>query len=353
VQVVAIDPIDDCRWDEFITSHPDSTIFHHSAWARVLRDRYGEGLTYRAVVDERGRIVAVAPFVLIRSRLTGKRLSSLPGSEYCFPLAARADALQQLVASTVGEIDMGQASYLEIRGWRGDVDPGDLGLVEDPYYLGHVGALQDDPEALKAELVGRSKQLRRSLKKAEQSGLTVREANGQHDLRRFHNLTVVTRRRLRLLPWPLAFLDSIWRHVVEAGYGFLLLAEKDGHLAAGSLYFCFGDTVLLKFNASDRRYTSCRPNHLVTWHAMERGCVEGYQRFDLGTCDPENQGLAAFKRYWATQETVLPYYYYPSTVVARSSLPHSLRYRAYTTFSGWAPEIALRLSARLLYRHMG
>ena len=37
--------LDDRRWREFVESRPDSTIFHHPMWAKLLADCYG----YRAM----------------------------------------------------------------------------------------------------------------------------------------------------------------------------------------------------------------------------------------------------------------------------------------------------------------
>jgi hypothetical protein len=36
--------------------HPAGTIFHHSAWARVLQDRYGASPTYYAKENGNGEI---------------------------------------------------------------------------------------------------------------------------------------------------------------------------------------------------------------------------------------------------------------------------------------------------------
>src|SRR5437762_14379830 len=51
--------LDDRRWREFVESRPDSTIFHHPMWAKLLADCYG----YRAmaVVLEAGGAGAARP----------------------------------------------------------------------------------------------------------------------------------------------------------------------------------------------------------------------------------------------------------------------------------------------------
>ena len=152
MSITTIDPIVDNRWDDFITRHPASNIFHHSAWARVLQDRYKCRPTYYVLENERREILAAAPFFRIQSPLTGRRLACLPCSEYCYPLTYTRDDASRLLAAAKEEVHSGRVSYLEIRGWRDLVAPEELGLKENPYYLTHVASLDDDPERLRAQL---------------------------------------------------------------------------------------------------------------------------------------------------------------------------------------------------------
>ena len=350
MRATTIDPISDNRWDDFVMRHPESTIFHHSAWAQVLRDRYRCSPTYYVLENERGEISAAAPFFQIQSPLTGKRLACLPCSEYCFPLAYSDEDVRQLLIAAKEEVYSGRVSYLEIRGWRDLAAPEELGLKEHPSLLAHVVGLDNDADRLRSRFDHRA---RRGLKRAEKSQLTVRVAEGEDDVKEFHRLTTATRRRLNLLPWPYRFFQSIYRHIIVPGHGFLLLAELDGKVIAGTMYFLFKDTILYKFNASDKNYSQYRPNYLLIWNAMERACQEGYRRFDFGVSNPENQGLITFKRHWGTEEMVLPYYYYPA-IHGLSSLTNTrLTRRAQTAVIKLMPEFAAKLVCEALYRHLG
>ncbi len=351
--VKVIDPISDKRWDDFINEHPRSTIFHSSAWAQVLGDRYKHDPTYYILENAHGEILAAAPFFHIQTPLKGRRLTCLPCSEYCFPLAYNDEGVGRLLSAAKAEVQSGRASYLEIRGWGALIDPEKLDLKEYPYYVTHVTGLDDDPERLRAKLDRGDYHLKRNLKLAEKSGVTVREAQNEDDLKKFYRLTVITRMRLKFLPWPYRFFQVIHRHIVMPGHGFLLLAELNDKLIAGSMYFRFRDTVTLKFNASDKKYSQFRPNYLLTWKAMEDACKNGYKNFDFGISNYDNLGLVAFKRQWGSEETTFPYYYYLATR-GISSLPQTtLQYRrAHTTVNRWTPEFALKLMARVLYRHL-
>jgi FemAB family. len=354
VRVTTINPLEDSRWDDFVMGHPESTIFHHSDWARVLRDRYESSPTYYVIEGVHGEIVAAAPFVFIPSSLAGRRLVCLPCSEYGFPLVHSSEAIVQLIAAAKEEVKSGRVSFLEIRGWGSLGMPSEMGFMESPTYLRHVITLDEDIERLRAKLDHQNHHLKRNLRKAEESGLIVREARNENDVRQFHRLSVKTRRRLNLLPWPYHFIQSIYQHTVAHNLGFLLLAELHGKVIAGSLYLCFKDTVLLKINASDKDYSQYRGNYLITWKAIERACQRGYKRFDFGISDPDNLGLIAFKRQWGSEELPLPYYYYSATNHIKSIAKVSPTYRRlYATANNLMPDFTAKLAARALYRHLG
>jgi CelD/BcsL family acetyltransferase involved in cellulose biosynthesis len=347
-----INPILDKRWDSFIEAHPAGTIFHHSVWAKVLRERYACEPSYFIEEDDMGKILAGIPFFRVESLLTGKRLVCLPCSEYCYPLGYSPESVSRLMDAAEKEVLSKKVSFLEVRGWIETMAPGEAGLCETPQYFRHVTNLSNEPEKLRLKLES-EKHLKRNLKRAETSRLNIREAQDEKDLREFHKLTIETRRRLCLLPWPYQFIEAIYRHVVLGGYGFLILAELDGRVVAGSMYFAFKDIVLLKFNASRKEYTEYRPNYLVTWKAMERSCKAGYRFFDFGITDSDNVGLLSFKRQWATKETPLHYYYYPAIQGVISLRQNSLAYRTYRAFNKLSPSAISGAAARVMYRHLG
>jgi hypothetical protein len=277
-------------------------------------------------------------------------LVCLPCSEYCFPLAYTREDIARLLVAPKEEVHGSRFSHMEVRGWSNLCIPEEIGMKENAYYLTHVTGLDDDPEKLMA---GLDHDARYNIRRAEKSQLTIREAQGENDLKKFHLLTTLTRRRLNLLPWPYRFFQSIYRNIVTSGHGFLLLAELEGRLIAGSMYFSFKDTVTQKFNASDKDYTQYKPNYLIIWEAIKRAHREGYRSFDLGITNPENQGLATFKRHWGADEAVFPYYYYPAISGVSSSPQTSFIYRAYTAANKRMPDFALKLAANALYRYLG
>ena len=46
VRIEKIDPRTTPEWDTFVAAHPEATVFHTTAWARVLTDTYGYKPSY-------------------------------------------------------------------------------------------------------------------------------------------------------------------------------------------------------------------------------------------------------------------------------------------------------------------
>src|SRR6478736_10413193 len=80
-----MNPLVDREWDDAISAHPDATIFHSTAWARVLVDTYGHRPCY-AQMSLNGNLLALIPIMEVKSVLTKTRGVCLPFSDYCAPL---------------------------------------------------------------------------------------------------------------------------------------------------------------------------------------------------------------------------------------------------------------------------
>ena len=84
-RLAVIDPTVDPAWDRLVASHPASTIFHSSAWMRVLCETYGHkpiGLVW----SNNGEAKALLPLLEVASILTGRRGVCLPFTDFCEPL---------------------------------------------------------------------------------------------------------------------------------------------------------------------------------------------------------------------------------------------------------------------------
>ena len=349
-KISIIDPTTDRRWDEFVASQENGTIFHTSAWARVIKEAYGYSPRYYVLENEAGQFRAAIPFYLIQSMLTGKRLVCLPFSDYCCPLGEKEADIALILNAVKKEVEAGAISHLEIRGWQNGVCPSHLSLVTRDYHTSYVLDLEPDVETLKKRF---HDSVRRGIHQAEKRGVSARLTRSEDDLDHFYRLHIATRKKLGVLPQPYAFFKALFRHVISQHLGFMLMGEWEGKVIAGVLFLTYKDTMYYKFNASDENYLQKRPNHLVIWEAMRYACANNYKHFDLGRCAPEEEGLRTFKSRWGATEVKLPYYYYPRIKGVTTLTENSLGYRVMRLVSHVMPQAVFRATGSVLYKHLG
>lgn len=349
MKIYLVDPINDTRWDEFVDSQKHATIFHTSAWARVVKDAYGYSPRYYVFEGDEGRLQAALPFYQVKSMFTGNRLVCLPFSDMCWPLGDE-NGIELLLNKIKGQIDAKLASYLEIRGWQNGMTNALQNLAVRNYHLLYILDLEPGTGVLKKNF---HDSVRRGIRQAEKRGVTVRIGHEQADLELFYKLHVGTRKKLGVLPQPRVFFKALYKHVISKQHGFIGLAESEGKVIAGVVFLTYKDTMYYKFNASDENHLQKRPNHLVTWEAIKYACANKFKFFDLGRCSPDETGLRIFKERWGTKEFSLPYYYYPEIKGITSVPEGSLRYRVVRKLLHNMPSLTFEIAGSVLYKHFG
>ena len=93
--IVCVDPTTDPLWQRLVDEHR-SDVFHSSEWLRVLADTYGFEPGAYIVLNAAGEPCAGLPFCLIED-VMGKRIATLPFSDYCDPLVSDHDECRCLL----------------------------------------------------------------------------------------------------------------------------------------------------------------------------------------------------------------------------------------------------------------
>jgi hypothetical protein len=216
-------------------------------------------------------------------------------------------------------------------------------------YLGHTLDLTRGEKVLQA---GLRDSTRRNIRKAAARGLDVRITHDLEGIREFYRLHCLTRKLHGLPPQPFSFFKKIHERVISTGQGFVVLASRGGKNIAGSVFFYFGDRVLFKYGASDRKYQDLRANNLVMWEAVKWFAERGFKTLCLGRTDMENEGLRQFKNGWGAGENQIQYFKYDlrqdAFIAARPKGKP-----AYTSLFRATPIPVLNVIGSLVYRHIG
>jgi CelD/BcsL family acetyltransferase involved in cellulose biosynthesis len=299
VSVIVEVGLDDPRWRDLVASHPAAVPFHHPGWAALLRDCYGFRSFAAITATGDGSASAGLPVMEVRSPSRRLRWVSLPFADYS-PLlcdsAADRDALLEWLRARATEA--GVAS-VEVRGPVGTAAAStQAGVV-------HELVLQPDPEVVLREA---HRSTRRNVRLSQQRGVTVRRAESEDDVARtYYDLHLRTRRRLGVAAQSRTFFRLLWKHLVQPGLGFVLLAETGRKTVAGAVYLRWNGHLTYKFGASDASSWDLRPNHALMWEAIRWGCDNGYRVLNFGRSALKDTGLRTFKEGWGADEQPLTY----------------------------------------------
>ncbi|HET7034691.1 MAG TPA: GNAT family N-acetyltransferase [Thermomicrobiaceae bacterium] len=300
---VRVDPTTDPVWQRLLQRHP-AGLFHSPEWLRVLPATYGLAVESLVLLDDSGEPEAGLPYCVL-SDPRGERVASLPFSDYCDPLVSTSEQWQALAD---GLLALGLPVSLRCLHNAVPLDDARFPLIKRAHWHG-----LDLDRSLDDLWMAIDPAARRAIRKAERSGLTVRLAQGEDDLRAFFALHLGIRKyKYGLLAQPFRFFQAIREQFVDSGRFALMLAEMDGEAVGGVLYLAWGETLYYKFSASSLSRLELRPTDLLIWEGIRHAKERGLRRIDLGLSDWDQDGLVRYKRKFASREGTISFLHHAS-----------------------------------------
>ena len=343
-KVYNIDPLRDARWSQLLERHELATLFHSTEWLDALQRTYGYRASALTTSGPGERLTNALVFCRVQSWLTGRRLVSVPFSDHCTPLIDSEEEFGWLLSGLKQERDHGKAKYLEIRPvTEGTGVAADL-VASATFCLHRLDlgpGLSDLFHALHPNCI------RRKIARAEREGVTYEEGSSEELLRKFYQLTVLTRRRQQILPQPLSWFRNLIACMGERVK--IRVASQGGRPAAGILTIRYKSTMTYKYGCSDPTFHRMGPMQLLMWQAIQDAKSSGLLEFDMGRTDWNNEGLLTYKDRWGGARSTLMYFRHPpSNPQDRTeNMPMRIAKRIVTV----APDSLLTTAGSILYRH--
>jgi peptidoglycan pentaglycine glycine transferase (the first glycine) len=300
---------DGAEWNALLSRLPQAHGMQCWEWGE-LRQQGGwlsRWVTRRLVFERDGKVVAAAAVQRRGLPAPGWGISYCPKGpilDYADGELARAvlealaeDARRQrsIVLTVEPEAEAGTAGMghaLRQAGYR----PSPAQLQSSSTVL--VDLRADDEQLMKPM----SATWRRYIRKAARDGVTVRSGTAD-DLRRFHEIYLVTAERDHFIPRPLPYLERLWRQLASAGLVELFLAEVDGRVEAGVLPFRFGRRAWYLYGGTTDLALERHAMYLLQWHTMRWARDHGCEVYDMWGApdDPADKddplaGVYYFKR---------------------------------------------------------
>jgi FemAB-related protein (PEP-CTERM system-associated) len=285
-----------------VEQHPQATIGHLRAWGAVFQSAYGHETLPLAALAE-GELVGILPQVLVRSRLFGDRLVSMPFLDYGGVLVDT-DAERDLGTDVTGALVEAAAATGRSRRARS------LGLRQfhpiataDPVTSDRVTMLLP---LSSADTVWKAlpSERRNRVRKGEKSGLTV-VWGGAELLDGFYGVFAANMRDLGSPVHSRAFFAEMVSRMPDTAR-VLQVRDAGARPVGAAVCLFFRDTIAVPWVSSRREAFALCPNFVLYWEVIRFGCAEGYRMLDLGRSF-RNAGTFEFKRQWGASPHPLPW----------------------------------------------
>jgi len=179
-----IDPTSYPDWNDVVLSAPDYSVFHSTEWANVIHSTYKYEPLYFVYKDPE-EVCALIPSMIVNSFITGKRVVSLPFSDYCAPLLINNKLVfEDLFNKILAYAKSQKFSSIEIRGGNNFFENIDS---SNCFYIHRLKLNKSDEELL----AGFNGATRRNIKKAVREGITVKVENTLESVNGFYNINCI------------------------------------------------------------------------------------------------------------------------------------------------------------------
>lgn len=285
-------------WDSFVDRADGTANYHRTGWLSVIEKTFGHKPYPLWARDGDGAVLGVLPMALMKSRLFGTFLTSLPFFNFGGIVAETPEVTAALVARAEEVVSECGAEFLELR----HIDAVAEGLPAKTHKVTMRLALDSDPEVL---WKGFKAKVRNQVRKATKSGLTA--TSGRHEL--LDDFYTVFARNMRDLGTPV-YSRKLFENVLDAfpeSTRLFAVHHPDGCVAAG-LGIWYRGVFEIPWASSIRDYNPMCPNNLLYWTLLEHACKTGCETFDFGRSTPD-KGTYRFKKQWGAQPVQLNWQY--------------------------------------------
>ena len=149
------------------------------------------------------------------------------------------------------------------------------------------------------------KRIRRSVRKAEKSGLISAEANTWEDWLKFYRLHVDHSNLRGIAPKSEEFYKIIFERFYPKNMARLFIAVDGTKLVGGLLFLQYKNIMIYHIGAFDDTYSQISPHDLIMWNGIRWGSGNNIDILDLGDTWPDPKShiysIYEFKEKWDGQ----------------------------------------------------
>ena len=284
-------------WEELIAQCADATSGHFWQWREVVGSAYGFDSFYLLAQDGRGRPIAAAPFIFVRSLLYGSELASMPYIDYggvChadwLDSAERDAADAELIGHARGLAEKVRAKRLHIRSLCRLQPPFEVSTEKVTQHLKLASTIDEQLKRLPSER-------RNRLKRVAKLNLGV-EVSDPTDPVALAQLFVTYSENMRDLGSPTHSRRFFGELVHRMRDRFSLIRVRNGdRVIAAGLAMEFRGWMTMPWTGATAEARPVYGSNALYWAGIGQGIERGCHTFDFGR-STQGSGIYDFKRQW-------------------------------------------------------
>ena len=281
------------EWDEFASRYTD-LIFYQAAWSEVLRKGLGGQPLYFCLKEGKD-IVAGLPGVLFNFKIFKLFYSSIPFGNFLGEKTLFHSLMELLEKDLerrgIDQVRISDSPFLEpycpssYRGLSAKVSLLDLrGADKERIWNSH------------------KKYIRRDVRKAEKSGVTIRLGSSAEDINLFYDLYLASMERNRAVAkYPFQWFRVLCEGGSGKSLGTIRFAVLNQTAIAGVVLVHSATTTHYFHNGSRSEFLKYCPNELLVHSSIEDAVDRRSSFFDFMGSDSDDASLLKFKEKWGSQ----------------------------------------------------
>jgi hypothetical protein len=281
------------EWDEFASRYTD-LIFYQAVWSDVLKKGLrGQPLYF--YLREGGEIVAGLPGVLLNFGIFKILYASIPygnliGEREYF------GSIMEILEDEFRKRKIDQVRVTESPFSKPQL-PGSFKSISAKCTLLDLRGFN------KEEIwEGYKKNIRRDVRKAQRSGITIHRGDSVEGVNEFYKLYLASMERNRAMAkYPLRWFETLYEVVTKKGLGAILIAELNEVAIAGVVLIYSASSAHYFHNGSQYEFLKFCPNELLVHSSIENAVEKKISFFDFMGSDPNDLSLLRFKEKWGGQ----------------------------------------------------
>lgn len=305
------------RWDAYVQTMPSASNYHRWGWRRAIENTFGHRAYYLAAM-EKNEIKGVLPLLLLKSRLFGLFLVSMPFFSYGGILAEDPKIGEALLTSAVELGRRLNVSHIELRQctnrWSGSWQ------VAAPKVTMEL-CLPDDIEQMWNAL---SSGMRNKIRKSQKNGLQIK-VGGAELVGTFYKIFSKNMRNLGTPVYPEKWFANLFKEFPSDLRAITITDNQD--VVGSGIISTYRKTVEVPWSStlpeSRKRYSAVG----LYWALIDWAIKHRFVLMDFGRCT-KGGGVYEFKQHWNTRERPLYWHYWLSAGKKIPELrPDNPRYR--------------------------